>query len=107
MVQVALTLTAMVFAPGELAASGYMYIVHRGVALYFGRVVNAGKVWGEDMILNAAHLRYNIAARAMNYLEVYMIGRKALFEVAESFSTSHKHIRMCAAKLALRRDVIF
>lgn len=44
MVQIALSLNAMVFAPGELAAAGYLYIVHRGVALYFGRVVNAGKV---------------------------------------------------------------
>ena len=47
MVQIALSLNAMVFAPGELAAAGYLYIVHRGVALYFGRVVNAGKVEGE------------------------------------------------------------
>ena len=98
---------AQVFAPGELAASGYMYIVHRGMALYFGRVVTPGKVWGEDMILNAARLRYNISARAMNYLEVYMIGRSELFEVANSFPKSLKHIRMCAAKLALSRDVIF
>ena len=107
MVQVALHLHAMVFAPGELAAAGYLYIVHRGVALYLGRVVNAGKVWGEDMILNAERLRYNIAARALNYLEVYIIGRRELFEVAQAFPTSHKHIRMCAAKLALSREVLF
>lgn len=42
----------------------------------------------------------------MNYLEVYMMGRAELFEVARAFPATHKHIRMCAAKLALRRDII-
>ena len=64
-------------------------------------------MWGEDVILSAERLRYNIAARAMNYLEVFVIGRTELFEIASNFPVSHKHIRMCAAKLALRRDVIF
>ena len=43
-IQLALQLTAMVFAPAELAPPGYLYIVHRGVALYGGRVLTAGKV---------------------------------------------------------------
>lgn len=59
------------------------------------------------MILSNERLRHNIAARAMNYLEVFVIGRTELFEIASNFPVSHKHIRMCAAKLALRRDVIF
>jgi hypothetical protein len=107
LVQVAMNLHAMVFAPGEFAAAGYMYIVHRGAALYFGRMINAGKVWGEDMILNSPRLRYNISAQAMNYLEAFLLGRTELFQVASYFPSSLKHIRMCAAKLALRREVVF
>ena len=76
MVQVALNLNAMVFAPGELAASNHLYIVHRGLALYGGRVLTSGRVWGEDMILQSVHLQTRYCARAMNYLEVYMIGRR-------------------------------
>ena len=45
-IQLALQLTPMVFAPGELCASGYLYIVHRGLALYGGMVLTFGKVWG-------------------------------------------------------------
>ena len=40
-----------VFAPGELATPGYFYVIHKGVALYGGRVLTSGKVWGHDMIL--------------------------------------------------------
>lgn len=51
LVQVALSLTPMVFAPAELPEAGKMYIIHRGVALYGGRLLTAGKVWGDDMML--------------------------------------------------------
>ena len=43
LVQLSLRLTAQVFAPGEIAPQGYMYIVHRGVALYGGKVFGAGE----------------------------------------------------------------
>ena len=59
-------------APGELAPTGNLYIVHRGIALYGGKVLTAGKVWGEDLILSNEALRRNWCARAMNYLEVRM-----------------------------------
>ena len=42
--QVALSLSPIVFTPGELAINGYLYIVHRGIALYGGRVLTSGKV---------------------------------------------------------------
>ena len=106
MVQVALNLSAMVFAPGELAASNYLYIVHRGMALYGGRVLTAGRVWGEDMILQSTHLQTRYCARAMNYLEVYMIGREELLELATHFPESWLSIRRHATRLALRREFV-
>ena len=42
---------AQVFAPGELATPGFFYVIHKGVALYGGRVLTSGKAWGHDMIL--------------------------------------------------------
>lgn len=106
MVQVALNLSAMVFAPGELAASNYLYIVHRGLALYGGRVLSAGRVWGEDMILQSTHLQTKYCARAMNYLEVYMIGREELLELATHFPETWLSIRRHAVRLALRREFV-
>lgn len=96
----------MVFAPGELLAPGWLYIVHRGIALFHGRVYTAGRAWGADMILHSTHLRQNYAARALNYLEVYAIDREELLQTAHAFPQSYRRIRKYAIYLALRRDVI-
>ena len=95
-IQVALLLSPMVFAPGELTASGWLYIVHRGIALYGGKILTAGKVWGEDMILAESTLRRKWCARAMNYLEAYLLSREDLIATAESFPETYKSIRRAA-----------
>ena len=51
LVQISLSLTPLVFTPGELAVHGYLYIIHRGMALYGGRVLTSGRIWGEDCII--------------------------------------------------------
>lgn len=42
--QISLSLSPLVFTPGELAVTGYLYIIYRGIALYGGRVLTSGKV---------------------------------------------------------------
>ena len=102
-VMVAMALTPKVFAPGEVAPKGYLYVINRGLALYGARVLTAGKIWGDDVVmLNAAfHSPYN--ARAMNYLEVYTISRDRLFELAEDYPLSKKAMRREALFMAMRR----
>jgi hypothetical protein len=46
LVQISLSLSPLVFTPGELAINGFLYIVHRGIALFGGRVLTSGKVRG-------------------------------------------------------------
>jgi hypothetical protein len=106
MVQLSLQLTAAVFAPAELCPNGYMYIVHRGIALYGGKVLTSGKVWGEDMILQSVHLRSKYAARCMTYVEVYMISRDDLIALATRFPATLKLIRRSAFRLGFRREMI-
>jgi len=106
MVQLSLCLNAAVFAPAELCPHGYMYIVHRGIALYGGKVLTSGKVWGEDMILQSAHLRSKFAARCMTYVEVYMIGRDDLISLAMRYPATLKLIRRSAFRLGFRREMI-
>lgn len=106
MVQLSLELVAAVFAPAELCPSGYMYISHRGIALYGGRVLTSGKVWGEDMILSSPHLRSKYAARCMTYVEVYMIERDQLLNIAKNFPPTLRIIRRSAFRLAFRREMI-
>ena len=107
MVELALSLTAMVFAPGDTPRIGFMYIVHRGVALYRAKLVTKGRVFGEDMILNSPHLRSNAQAKAMNYLEVYHTSRRELLIVAQRFPKTLAAIRRAAVMLALRRHIIY
>lgn len=106
MVQLSLHLTAAVFAPAELCPQGYMYIIHRGIALYGGKVLTSGKVWGEDMILSSVHLRSKYAARCMTYVEVYMIGRDDLIELATKHPATLRLIRRSAFRLGFRREMI-
>jgi len=106
MVQLSLQLTAAVFAPAELCPNGYMYIVHRGIALYGGKVLTSGKVWGEDMILQSVHLRSKYAARCMTYVEVYMISRDDLIALATRFPATLKLIRRSAFRLGFRREML-
>ena len=52
MAELSLLLDAHVFAPGELAPPGWLYIVHRGIALFAGRVLTSGRTWGLDSIIS-------------------------------------------------------
>jgi len=105
LVQVALRVHAFVFTPGELAPTGYLYVVRRGLAIYCGRSLRQGMTWGEDMILSSEGLRNQMCARAMSYLEVYMINRAELLQIASQYPTSYKFLRRCAMRLAFRRGV--
>jgi CRP-like cAMP-binding protein len=106
MVKLALTLTAAVFAPSELCPNGYMYISHRGIVLYGGRVLTSGKVWGEDMILSSPALRSKYAARCMTYVEVYVISRDELLDLAKQFPATLRIVRRSSFRLAFRREMI-
>jgi hypothetical protein len=45
MLGLAMALHAMVFAPGDMAPRGYLYIVQKGIALYRARLIIKGRVW--------------------------------------------------------------
>ena len=45
------------FAPKELVPTGELNIVHRGEAMYNGKVLTRGQTWGEDIILSSVRLR--------------------------------------------------
>lgn len=105
-VQVSLALVARVYAPTELTPPGYLYIVHRGIALYGALVLTAGKVWGEDVILQSPHLRSRACARAMNYLEVFTIDRFTLLGIAERYPETFKAMKRAAVYMALKRYLI-
>ena len=106
MVQLALHLQPLVFAPSEVCPPGLLYIVHRGLALFDGRLMTKGKVWGEDIILLSLHLRSKHCARALTFLDVLTIDREELDEIGIGFPKTAARIRRQAIRLATRRAFI-
>jgi len=106
MVELALRLEPLVFAPNEVCPPGLLYIVSRGLALFEGRVLAQGRVWGEDVILSSIHLRSKHCARALTFLEVLTIDRDVLNEIAAPFPKTANSIRRAAIRLATRRQFI-
>ena len=80
--------------------------VREQLPLYLAKLVTKGRVFGEDMILSSLHLRSNAQAKAMNYLEVYMISRDDVLEVAAAFPRTYVMIRKTALRMAVRRQII-
>ena len=101
-----LNLVPIVFAPSETIFGTSLYVVHRGLALFGGKLLKSGMVWGEDMLLEAAHLRSPFCARALNYLEVYMISRAEVFAIADHYPESKRKLRMYVCRVAFRRFFI-
>lgn len=104
--RMAMELSAMVFTPGEFAPAGYLYIVHRGVALYALRVLSAENVWGEDVLFENPGLRLDCSARALNYLEVNIIDGPSLRLLISEFEVTHKLVRKRMARWATQRMIV-
>ena len=107
-VRLTLGLSPLVLAPFELAPCGFLYILAQGVVLVGGDLLMRGKVWGDDIILGAVapHLVRPINAKAMNYAEVYLCSWLALQAAVDGFPASALHIRKCAIRLAMRRQIL-
>ena len=51
LIEIAFSLSALVFPPLEMCPSGFMYIIQRGSAFYGGHMQREGSVWGDDVFL--------------------------------------------------------
>ena len=116
------------FAPKELVPTGELNIVHRGEAMYNGKVLTRGQTWGEDIILssvklrksnpkpnpnptptptpNQVKLRKSNSARAIQFLEVMQLSRERLVRIIANHPKDGTKIRSQAIWLALRREMI-
>lgn len=106
MVALAMSVEIDLFAPGEAIFPGKLYIVHAGFALFNGRILSVGKVWGEDIILADPSLRFYLVARAMNFLELFNIDRETLLSTIDEFPEERQNIRRFTIMVALRRSII-
>ena len=56
LIQIVMAITPAVFAPSELLAPDFLYVVHRGVALFAGKIFTRSHVWGEVLLLTTDYL---------------------------------------------------
>lgn len=106
LVDFAKQVTAKVFAPGDWAPSGYLYIIHRGIALYKVQVLTRGKVFGDDFLLASESIRDQSAARAMNYLEVYVCNRDDVLCLAEKYPETWRKVRKRVLFRTMRKAIV-
>jgi len=106
MLELSLHLHAVIFSPSDLAPTGFMFIMQRGIAMYRGKVRTKGQVWGEDVVLHSEHLRSTASARALNYVAAYYISRAELLMLADRFPKASQLIRRFAIRLALGRQIV-
>ena len=101
-------LSPMVLAPYELAPSGFLYVLHRGVMVTQAGVLVKGSTWGEDLILEDIEpgLMRPTNARAMNYVEVFVCSYSTLRQALSTFPQATAHVRRCAVRLAMRRHFV-
>ena len=64
--KVLLALRPQVFTPDEVIFGNELYILHHGIAIYGGRVLTSGGVWGEDMLITNDTLRSRYHAKALS-----------------------------------------
>lgn len=89
----------------QLSTPGFLYVIHKGVALYGGRVLPSGKEFGHDCILRDQTLCH-APARAMSYLEVYRLSRREIIEIARPFPVGAAKLRWAAVRLAFIRYML-
>ena len=108
LVRLTLSLAPMVLSPGELAPSGFLYILSRGVAVLEGQLLTKNAIWGEDILLTdvAPGLVRRLNAKAINYCEVHIITWEQFRSAADGFPVSVEHMRSCSLRLAMRRQLV-
>ena len=95
-----------VFCPGDWTPSGYLYIIHRGIALYRAGVLTRGRVFGEDFMLTNDAIRDSSCARAMNYLEVYTASRDDVLGLGEQYPETWAKVRKRVLFRTFRKALI-
>lgn len=106
----AMALKPEAYAPKELIIkpgdpTDKMYIVQRGLVARQGKVMGAGRFFGEDVIVHGSRRAYSV--RVLTYVDVMALARDDLETVLDGgdFPQTRRLIRMAAIRLALTREI--
>ena len=70
------------------------------------RFMRGGKVWGDDMIIDALHLMDHSQAVAITYVEVFILTRESLDSSAEGYPHALTVIDRAARRIRLQRALL-
>ena len=85
---------------------GQLYILRRGFVVKMWRFLGAGKVWGEDVILENMALVDHSQAVALTYVEAYTLRRNDLMEVLEQFPGPAARVLKAGRRMTIQRLVL-
>ena len=106
LVALAFHVSAKVFPPQEICPQGVLYIVHKGVALYQGRMVTSGQSWGEDLLMKDPSMVGNGHGIAISYLSVYTLDGKVIRECLSLYPESTKKVQRTTMRWMMARMMV-
>jgi len=103
---VAKALVVQALVAEERAPIGQLYVIRKGMCVKNWRFMRGGKVWGDDMIIDALHLMDHSQAVAITYVEVFILTRESLDSSAEGYPHALTVIDRAARRIRLQRALL-
>jgi hypothetical protein len=100
------SLVANVFAPGEMCPNDRLYVLVKGRVLYSGRMYKVGQSWGTDVILSAEELRFRFLATATVYVWTHSIMGDVLREMIAKHRELARVMRQLEVRWIFRRSIV-
>jgi CRP-like cAMP-binding protein len=101
--QLAKQLVVRCFIAQERLPVGQLYILRRGFVVKMWRFLGAGKVWGEDMIMQNMHLVDHSQAVALTYVEAYTLRRNDLMDVLDAYPGPATRVHKAGRRMTIQR----
>jgi hypothetical protein len=96
------------FVAEERLPLGQMYVLRRGTLVKLWRFLTAGKVWGEDALLDAKHIDIvdHSQAVALTYVEVLTLSKAAFKETGEFFPVPLQKVNARMHRIVIQRYLL-
>ena len=104
--EVAKRLVLRAFITEERLPVGLMYVLRRGIVVRMWRFLGAGRVWGEDLILDTPEYIDHSQGVALTYVEAYTLRRVDLDEALLEAPAMAKRVRRAARRLLVWRALL-
>jgi CRP-like cAMP-binding protein len=100
------SLVVRAYIAHERLPVGQLYVLRRGLVVKMWRFLGAGKVWGEDMILDNPELVDHSQAVALTYIEAFTLRRPDLEEVLLDYPFAYRTVRKAAKRIQVQRSLL-